>query len=68
MSDEMSNAYSYYNQLSSNAGATAAAVDMITKACGAGDGTGKLYVLGWAADGENLKKLRDSIKAAAAEE
>ncbi|MEL0623806.1 hypothetical protein V6238_11960 [Marinomonas arenicola] len=68
MSDTTSNAYSSKTSLKSNAGATAAAVDMITTACGAGDDTYKTNILDWAADGENLKKLRDSIKAAAAEE
>ena len=67
MSDKTANAYSYNSYLTSNTGATAAAVDMITKACGAGDDTHKTHILEWAADGENLKKLRDSIKEAAAE-
>jgi hypothetical protein len=68
MSDATPNAYSNNVNLNANSGATAAAVDIITAACGAGDGTGKIHVLNWAAEGNNLKNLRDKIKAAAAEE
>ena len=68
MSVETANAYVYRGHLQSNAGATAAAVDMITAACGAGDATHKTQVLNWAVEGDNLKNLRDKIKAAAAEE
>ncbi|NLU98940.1 hypothetical protein B6N13_12705 [Marinomonas sp. UCMA 3892] len=68
MSDKTSNAYSNSTGLKSNKGATAAAVDMITAACGAGDDTAKQEILNWAAEGDNLKNLRDKIKEAAAEE
>lgn len=65
MSEDKANAYSHYGTLNSNEGATAAAVDIITKACGAGDDTHKPGVLAWAIQGDNLKKLRDKIKEAA---
>ncbi|WCN09105.1 hypothetical protein [Marinomonas mediterranea] len=64
MSDKTSNAYTSKTALNTNAGATAAAVDMITTACGAGDETSKTHILEWAADKDNLINLRDSIKAA----
>ena len=60
-----SNAYSTKTALKTNAGATAAAVDMITAACGAGDDTHKTTLLEWAIYEDNLKNLRDKIKAAA---
>ena len=62
MSNQTPNAYNYSQDLDSNVGATAAAVDIITKACGAGDDTNKISILNWAAEGENLKQLRDKIK------
>jgi hypothetical protein len=68
MSDETANAYVYSGHLQSNAGATAAAVDMITKACGSGGDTGKIAILRWVSEGNNLKELRDKIKEAAAVE
>jgi hypothetical protein len=68
MSERAPNAYGYRDTLANNKGATAAAVDMITAACGAGDDTNKTQVLEWAAHEDNLKNLRDKIKAAAAEE
>lgn len=68
MSDKTSNAYSSPDLLKYNSGATAAAVDMITKACGSGGDTGKVAILKWVSAGDNLKDLRDKIKAAAAEE
>lgn len=67
MSDSISNVYTRPVGLKNNAGATAAAVDMITKACGAGDDTAKQEILNWAAEGDNLKNLRDKIKEAAAD-
>jgi hypothetical protein len=66
MSDNQSNAYSHYAKLSTDAGATAAAVDLLTKACGAGDETYKGNLLEWASTEDNLKKLRDKIKECAA--
>ncbi|MEP7731461.1 hypothetical protein [Marinomonas primoryensis] len=65
MSDKTSNAYSYRDSLARNKGATAAAVDMLTAACGAGDDTSKIEILNWAVEGDNLKNLRDKIKEAA---
>ena len=67
MSNDTANAYSYFNSLDTNEGATAAAVDMLTKACGAGDGTNKPSLLNWAIDGDNIKTLRDKIKESASE-
>lgn len=69
MSDKTatSNAYSSKLALKTNAGATAAAVDMITAACGAGDDTHKTTLLEWVVYEDNLKDLRDKIKAAAEE-
>jgi hypothetical protein len=65
MSDKLSNICSNDHQLQSNSGATATAVDMITKACGAGDETAKMQILNWASDGENLINLRNKIKDSA---
>ncbi|WP_345869459.1 hypothetical protein [Shewanella algae] len=65
MSESKANAYSHYGTLKSNEGATAAAVDIITSACGAGDDTHKIGILAWAIDEDNLKKLRDKIKESA---
>ena len=65
MSSNTANAYNYLGTLESNDGATAAAVDMLTKACTAGDTTSKTVVLKWAIDGDNLMKLRDKIKECA---
>lgn len=67
MSDAISNAYSNSTVLKSNKGATAAAVDMITAACGAGSETSKTAILEWVIYEDNLKNLRDKIKAAAEE-
>lgn len=67
MSNDTANAYSYFNSLDTNEGATAAAVDMLTKACSAGDSTNKPGLLNWAIDGDNLKTLRDKIKESAGE-
>ena len=67
MSNATPNAYNLPSVLTTNAGATAAAVDIITKACGAGDDTSKIQVLDWAAKGNNLIALRNKIKAAAGE-
>ena len=61
------NAYNYSNELTTNEGATAAVVDMLTKACCAGDGTNKVSLLVWACDQDNLKTLRDKIKESASE-
>lgn len=66
MSEE-ANAFSHYNVLMTNKGATAAAVDMVTKACNAGDESSKLRTLNWAIEGDNLKKLRDKIRSCASE-
>ena len=65
MSEGKSNAYSHYGMLDSNKGATAAAVDIVTSACGAGDDTHKTGILAWAIEEDNFKKLRDKIKEAA---
>ena len=66
MSETTSTAYDYYSNLSSNEGATAAVVDMITKAC-TGAGGNSLGVLKWAAHENNVNLLRDKIKASAKE-
>ena len=68
MSNATPNAYNLPSVLTTNAGATAAAVDMITKACGASDDASKIEVLNWAVKGYNIIDLRNKIKAAAAEE
>jgi len=65
MSESKANAYSYCGRLNTNEGATAAAVDIITNACGAGDDTHKEGVLAWTIEEDNLKKLRDKIKESA---
>lgn len=65
MSNDTANAYSYFNSLETNEGATAAVVDMLTKACSAGDDTNKVNLLDWASDQDNLKNLRDKIKESA---
>ncbi|SDO15262.1 hypothetical protein [Vreelandella arcis] len=65
MSEGKANAYSHYGMLHLNEGATAAAVDIITSACGAGDDTHKAGILAWAIEEDNLKKLRDKIKESA---
>lgn len=67
MSNDTPNAYSYSQSLDTNEGATAAVVDMLTKACGAGDATNKPALLSWAIDGNNMKTLRDKIKESASE-
>lgn len=61
------NAYNYSNELTKNEGATAAVVELLAKACSAGDGTNKVSLLGWACDQDNLKNLRDKIKESASE-
>lgn len=68
MSENTANAYSYFASLKTNAGATAAAIDIITKACAGGGERSKELILDWATHGKNLKDLRDKIKEAAAEE
>ncbi|KXS31101.1 MAG: Uncharacterized protein AWT59_2781 [Candidatus Gallionella acididurans] len=65
MSDSISNAYNHSGTLQTNKGATAAVVDMLTSACGAGDETNKQYLLEWALAHGNFKKLRDVIKESA---
>ena len=65
MSTPEQNSYSYHGILSQNNGATAAAVSIVEKACGAGDDTHKIAVLNWACEGDNLKNLRDKIKESA---
>ena len=65
MSTSIANAYSHNGMLETNKGATAAVVDILTKACGAGDGTHKTAILSWAVEGDNLKALRDKIKECA---
>lgn len=65
MSEKTSNAYSSFGILERNNGATAAAVEMLTSACSAGDESSKLQILNWAIEGDNLKSLRDKIKEAA---
>ena len=68
MSNDTENAYSHFQSLDTNEGATAAVVDMLTKACSAGDETQKPSLLTWAIDGDNLKMLRDKIKESAGEQ
>lgn len=65
MSIDMANAYNHYGILDTNEGATAAVVDIITKACSAGDETYKVSILDWAVEGDNLKMLRNKIKESA---
>lgn len=67
MSNSAPNAYNYSQSLDTNEGATAAVVDMLTKACSAGDETHKITLLSWASDGDNIKTLRDKIKESASE-
>lgn len=68
MSQNTPNSYSYRDTLDTDSGATAAAVDILTKACSAGDESSKIGLLNWIIEGENFKNLRDKIKDAATDE
>jgi len=65
LSDSIQNTYNMYAGLNENNVATAAAVELIKSACSAGDGTSKVNLLEWAANGDNIKNLRDRIKESA---
>ena len=67
MSNDTLNAYNYSGALEQNDVATAAVVDILTKACSAGDDTNKINLLIWASEADNLKTLRDKIKESASE-
>lgn len=67
MSKTESNAYSNSGMLETNEGATAAAIDLLTHACAAGDETNKVNLLTWISDGDNLVTLRNKIKEAASD-
>lgn len=65
MSDKTANVFSYMASLNTNAGATAAAVELLAKVCSSANGA--TTTLAWASKEDNLIKLRDAIKAAATE-
>jgi hypothetical protein len=51
------------HKLTTNNGATEAAIEMINTAC-----TSTAHALEWAIEGDNLKKLRDKIKESASKQ
>lgn len=57
--------FSSATSLEYNSGATAAALDLVGRACTAGDNTSKVGLLKWITEGNNLEVLRDKIKASA---
>lgn len=65
MSESIVNAYSVSHTLSTNAGATAAAIEIIASACSAGDESSKVGLLEWVIDGDNFQALADKIKQSA---
>lgn len=67
MSDNEENAYKNMSYLHTNEGATAAAVEMLTKACSsAGEGQ-KINLISQIIQQDFIMVLRDKIKAAASE-
>lgn len=68
MSDKQANAYTHQDCLRTNEGATAAAVDILTKAASSQETNGSSVGLIRCAIKEDfIKELRDKIKAAASE-
>tara|TARA_Y100000589_G_C26749954_1_gene465347 strand:+ start:218 stop:427 length:210 start_codon:yes stop_codon:yes gene_type:complete len=65
MSESKSTVFSVAHVLTRNSVATAAALDLVAKACTAGDETSKVSLLQWISEGDNLKSLRDKIKESA---
>ncbi len=61
MSNGSLNVFNMSSHLAENDVATAAALDLISKACSAGDDSSKKNLLIWAATEGNIKKLRDAI-------
>lgn len=67
MSDNEENAYKNMSYLHTNEGATAAAIDMLTKACSsAGEGQ-KVNLISQILKQDYIVALRDKIKEAASE-
>lgn len=68
MSDGQKNAYTHQDSLRTNEGATAAAVDILTKAASSEDPKGSsVGLIRCAVQEDFIKELRDKIKAAASE-
>lgn len=67
MSENSKNVYTHYKALRTKEGATAAAIDMVSKACRAGGETHKEAILEWVSKENNLKTLRDKIISCATE-
>jgi len=65
MSDKQANAYTHIDALDTNEGATAAAVDMLTKACASSGEGQKIGLINGIIQHDYIVKLRDKIKEAA---
>lgn len=65
--DRELNVYDSIRHLQENKTATAVALDLIGKACSSSSSTGKVTLLKWVSQGDNLTKLRDKIKESASE-
>lgn len=63
--DKTFNIYTVSTKLKHNEEATAAALDLVGKACSSSTEGGKKYILEWVSKGDNLIKLRDKIKESA---
>lgn len=61
------NSYDYQDCLNTNAGATAAAISIIEKACSSSSESGKVGVIRCIIAEDFIKDLRDKIKEAASE-